>query len=58
MSIGAGVAYAAATKEVGALAQAGADFVAIGDYAFADADALVPALRAAMLALRMPERVT
>ena len=51
------VAYAAAAEEVGPLAQAGADFVAIGDYAFADADALVPALRAAMLALRMPERV-
>ena len=49
------VAYAAASDEVHALAVAGADFVALGAWAWADAAALI---RAAADALRLPETAT
>ncbi|NWG22802.1 MAG: thiamine phosphate synthase [Pseudorhodoplanes sp.] len=49
------VAFAAAADEVAPLAQAGADFVAIGDYAFADPRGLAAALGDAMQALASRE---
>lgn len=49
------VAYAAAADEIAPLAEAGADFIAVGDYAFADARGLSTALSDAMQSLSMPE---
>lgn len=49
------VACAAAADEVEPLAQAGADFIAIGDFAFADPRGLAAALREVMRALAVPE---
>lgn len=49
------VACAAAADEVEPLARTGADFVAIGDFAFADPRGLVAALREAMRALTVAE---
>jgi thiamine-phosphate pyrophosphorylase len=49
------VAYAAAPEEVHALAVAGADFVALGEWAWADPAASV---RAAAEGLRLPEAAT
>lgn len=49
------VAYAAAADEIAPVAEAGADFIAVGDYAFADARGLPAVLSEAMHALSMPE---
>jgi thiamine-phosphate pyrophosphorylase len=49
------VAFAGAPEDVHALALAGADFVALGEWAWADAAGTV---RAAADALRLPERAT
>lgn len=49
------VACAAAADEVEPLARAGADFIAIGDFAFADPRGLATALREVMRALAVPE---
>lgn len=48
-------AYATAAVEVAPLAQAGADFIAIGDYAFTDPRGLAAALGEAMQALTVQE---
>jgi thiamine-phosphate pyrophosphorylase len=48
-------AYAAAADEVAPLARAGADFIAIGDYSFADPRGLAAALGDAMQALTIRE---
>lgn len=49
------VAYAGNADEVAALSQAGADFVAIGDFVFADARGVADAVREAAQKLRLPE---
>jgi thiamine-phosphate pyrophosphorylase len=49
------VAYAASADEIEALAQAGADFVAVGDFVFADARGVAVAVREAGQKLRLPE---
>lgn len=49
------VAYAGAAEDVAPLAQVGAEFIAIGEYAFTDARGLAAALRDAMQSLALPE---
>lgn len=49
------VACAASAGEVEPLSRTGSDFIAIGDYAFADPRGLVAALREAMHSLSVPE---
>jgi thiamine-phosphate pyrophosphorylase len=51
------VAYAGSLDEIGALAHAGADFVAVGDCIFADARGVAVAVRDAMARLAVGETV-
>ncbi len=49
------VAYAASADEVAPLAQAGADFVAVGDFIFSDPRGVARAVSEAAECLRLPE---
>jgi thiamine-phosphate pyrophosphorylase len=49
------VAYASNAEEAAALAQAGADFVAIGDFVFADRRGIAETMKEIAQALRLPE---
>jgi thiamine-phosphate pyrophosphorylase len=51
------VAYAGAPDEVAALARAGADFVALGEWAFDDEQGVAAVVTSAAAALAMPEPV-
>jgi thiamine-phosphate pyrophosphorylase len=49
------VAYAANADEAAKLAQAGADFVAVGDFVFSDPRGIATAMKEVAQALRLPE---